>query len=41
MTLAHIEEASSVHVTKDDELSYCVELFLKNPDREVSIQIFV
>lgn len=34
MTLAHIEEASSVHVSKDDELSYGVELFLKNPDRD-------
>nr|XP_045586539.1 FERM and PDZ domain-containing protein 4-like isoform X1 [Procambarus clarkii] len=34
--LCEIEQATGVRVSREDELSYCVEISLKDPDKEVS-----
>lgn len=36
ITLARIEELSDIKVTKEDEISSAVELYMKDPDRQVS-----
>ncbi|XP_067141697.1 FERM and PDZ domain-containing protein 4 isoform X3 [Centruroides vittatus] len=33
-TLVQIEDMSSVQVTKEDEMSYCIEIFMKDPEAE-------
>ena len=41
ITLARIEELSDAKVTKEDEISSAVEIFMKDPDRPVSQFILI